>query len=100
MNRIKSASILVLLASCLLQTSVRAAGLEVPKSMPPIPNLAGKALTVNGPVDPGALGATMMHEHIFINLNHPISSGPTEATRVGFYLKPLTMDTFRDRARS
>lgn len=34
----------------------------------------------------------MMHEHIFINQNHPSVSGPREASRLGFYLKPLTMD--------
>ena len=92
MNSIRSASILLLLASCLLQISVRGGGLEVTKNTPPIPDLAGKVLTVNGPIDPAALGATMMHEHIFINQNHSSSSGPTEATRVGFYLKPLAMD--------
>jgi phosphotriesterase-related protein len=92
MNSIRSASILLLLTSCLLQISVRGGGLEVTKNTPPIPDLAGKVLTVNGPIDPAALGATMMHEHIFINQNHPSSSGPTEATRVGFYLRPLAMD--------
>jgi len=36
-------------------------------SRPSIPNLAGKALTVNGPVDPSGLGSTIMHEHLFID---------------------------------
>lgn len=36
-----------------------------------IPNLAGKVLTVNGPVDPSTLGETLMHEHIFINFKKP-----------------------------
>ena len=31
-----------------------------------IPNLAGKILTVTGPVDPWEVGPTIMHEHIFI----------------------------------
>ena len=56
------------------------------------PGLAGKVLTVNGPVDPESLGATMAHEHIFINRNHPNRPVPTEASRVRFYLRPLTMD--------
>ncbi len=30
--------------------------------------LAGKVLTVRGPVDPGGLGATLMHEHLFLDL--------------------------------
>ena len=57
-----------------------------------IPDLAGKVLTVNGPVVPETLGATMVHEHIFIDRNHPNRPVPTEATRVRFYLKPLTME--------
>ena len=91
MNQINRASSLLLLTGCLLQPSALGAHPGAEKNIPPIPDLAGKVLTVNGPVDPGVLGATMMHEHIFINQNHPSSSGPTEATRVGFYLKPLTM---------
>ena len=57
-----------------------------------VPDLAGKVLTVNGPVDPESLGAAMVHEHIFINRNHPNRPAPTEASRVRFYFKPLTMD--------
>ena len=57
-----------------------------------VPDLAGKVLTVNGPANPDSLGATMAHEHIFINRNHPNRPVPTTATRVRFYLKPLTMD--------
>ena len=34
----------------------------------PIPNIAGQAMTVNGLVDPGHLGSTIMHEHLFIEL--------------------------------
>ena len=29
--------------------------------------MAGKAMTVNGPIDPSRLGATIMHEHLFID---------------------------------
>ena len=57
-----------------------------------VPDLAGRVLTVNGPVDPDSLGATMVHEHIFIEGNHPNRPVPTEASRVRFYLRPLTMD--------
>lgn len=39
--------------------------------LPPIPNIAGKVLTVKGPVDPGVLGETLMHEHIFIDFQSP-----------------------------
>ena len=68
------------------------AGLRAQENSLQVPNLAGKVLTVNGPVDPDTLGATMVHEHIFINRNHPNRPVPTTATRVRFYLKPLTMD--------
>ena len=37
-------------------------------STPPAPNLAGKALTVNGPVPPEQLGISLMHEHLFCDL--------------------------------
>ena len=30
--------------------------------------LSGKVLTVRGPVDPGSLGTTLMHEHLFLDL--------------------------------
>ena len=57
-----------------------------------VPDLAGKVLTVNGPMDPDSMGAAMVHEHIFIDRNHSSQPVPREATRVRFYLKPLTMD--------
>ena len=36
------------------------------------PPLAGKVLTVRGPIDPSGLGMTLMHEHLFLDLrkNH------------------------------
>ena len=37
----------------------------------PIPNIAGKVQTVNGLIDPSALGETLMHEHIFIDFKKP-----------------------------
>lgn len=67
-------------------------GLRAQETPGQVPDLAGKVLTVNGPVAPDTLGATMVHEHIFINRNHPSRPVPTTATRVRFYLKPLTMD--------
>lgn len=33
-----------------------------------VPDLSGMAITVRGPVDPGQLGVTLTHEHIFIDL--------------------------------
>ena len=55
-------------------------------------DLAGKILTVSGPVDPGTLGVTMPHEHVFLNWNSSSQVPALGATKVGFYLKPLTMD--------
>jgi phosphotriesterase-related protein len=40
-------------------------------STPSIPNLAGKIMTVAGPIDPSALGLTLSHEHIFIDFSAP-----------------------------
>ncbi|UOQ55984.1 aryldialkylphosphatase [Leucobacter allii] len=36
-----------------------------------IPNLAGLVQTVLGPVPPAELGATLMHEHLFLDLRRP-----------------------------
>jgi phosphotriesterase-related protein len=35
---------------------------------PTIPDLAGRIQTVRGPIDPGDLGVTLTHEHVFIDL--------------------------------
>lgn len=43
-----------------------------------IPNLAGKVLTVLGPVDPSVIGPALMHEHIFIDFQSP---GPARQMR-------------------
>lgn len=53
-------------------------------SRPAIPNIAGKVMTVNGPIDPAALGETLMHEHVFINFQKspPMSPPPTDVTVV------------------
>ena len=31
-----------------------------------IPNVAGRAMTVRGPIDPDQLRITLMHEHLFV----------------------------------
>ena len=46
---------------------------------PAVPNLAGKVLTVAGPIEPSALGPTLMHEHIFIDFKRPASAIPAAA---------------------
>jgi phosphotriesterase-related protein len=43
---------------------------------PAVPNLAGKVLTVAGPIEPSALGPTLMHEHIFIDFKAPPAMVP------------------------
>ena len=39
-----------------------------------IPNLEGKILTVEGPIDPAQAGETLMHEHIFIHFKTPTTA--------------------------
>jgi phosphotriesterase-related protein len=46
---------------------------------PDIPNLAGRILTVTGPIDPSAAGETLMHEHIFIDFKAPPPMMPPPA---------------------
>ncbi len=67
-----------------------------------IPNLAGKILTVNGPIEPDMVGPAIMHEHIFIDLNDPTvdpeswrwakTVPPGGTTAIELYYRPLTMD--------
>lgn len=69
---------------------------------PSVPDMAGKVMTVAGPVPPEQLGHTLMHEHLFIDFSVPFDepdrwrlagrTRPTGATQVGFYNAPLTMD--------
>ena len=44
-----------------------------------MPDMAGKAITVNGPVDPNKLGPTLMHEHLFCDISwwNPPPPDPT-----------------------
>jgi phosphotriesterase-related protein len=67
-----------------------------------IPDISGKIMTVNGPVSPDTAGRTLMHEHLFIDLNLPYNDSerwrsaaldrPTSATAIGIYNRPLTLE--------
>lgn len=62
-----------------------------------IPNLAGKILTVTGPIDPAGLGSTLMHEHIFIDFQNPVSEANiSRATDLAFHLAPVSLQTLYD----
>ena len=57
--------------------------------------MTGRAMTVTGPVDPAALGMTVMHEHIFIDFTRGLTAGPaynTPATEVAFWDQKLTLE--------
>ncbi|MBS0280114.1 MAG: hypothetical protein JSR25_03055, partial [Proteobacteria bacterium] len=60
-------------------------------ALPPIPNIAGKVLTVHGPMAPSALGRTLMHEHIFINFQMAIPDPPNPATAAEMSREKLTL---------
>ena len=66
---------------------------QAPSRPAAIPDLAGKILTVTGPIEPSRLGQTLMHEHIFIDFQRPIPVTPTFASAedAKFYQQPLTM---------
>ena len=59
---------------------------------PPIPNMAGKVMTVRGPIDPGQLGVTIMHEHLFIVTEGMRLTYDMPATQVALWDQKLTMD--------
>jgi phosphotriesterase-related protein len=78
------------------------AGPQAPApATPPIPNMAGKVVTVNGPIDPAQMGMTLTHEHVFIDFTVPDESPagweatgrrrPVGATAIGLYQAPLTL---------
>jgi phosphotriesterase-related protein len=58
---------------------------------PAIPNIAGKVLTVHGPVAPSTLGETLMHEHIFVDFQLPMPEHSKHATEVGISIQPLSL---------
>jgi phosphotriesterase-related protein len=64
------------------------------KQPAPIPNIAGKVQTVNGLIDPSALGATLMHEHIFIDFKQtpPMIPPPTNIVVIQPPSKPAPGD--------
>lgn len=84
-------------------------GSQAPVSPSAVPNMAGKIMTVTGPIDPDELGQTTMHEHIFIDFTvmddtpeRWSAAGrvkPVGATAVGLYHAPLTMEILGAVAR-
>ncbi len=58
-----------------------------------VPDLAGKVMTVRGPIDPGQLGITLMHEHLFVATTRTyMPDDNTPATDWGLWEQELTMD--------
>ena len=55
-----------------------------------IPDISGKILTVQGPVDPGELGPTIMHEHVLLDYRGKRREGLT-ATQATFYEEPVSL---------
>ena len=54
-------------------------------------NIAGKAQTVLGPIDPSQLGVTLTHEHLLIDMS-PLFDPPEQAGAKGFYYKPVSLE--------
>jgi phosphotriesterase-related protein len=62
-----------------------------------VPNIAGKILTVTGPIDPSQLGSTLMHEHIFIDFQNPVTRAAiSRATDLQLHLSKVSIDTLHD----
>ena len=65
-----------------------------------VPNMAGKVMTVQGPIAPDELGPTLMHEHLFITLHRAFEPDLyTPATEWSLWEEELTMDKL-DMARN
>ena len=72
-----------ILTAILASSSAAAAGTPVSFRGIAIPDRAGTVMTVEGPVPPAALGLTLPHEHVFIDLAAPLGSrlpGPSSET--------------------
>ena len=58
-----------------------------------IPNIAGKVMTVRGPIGPSELGSTLMHEHILSDLRIYIQpTYYTPATEIALWDQKVTLD--------
>jgi phosphotriesterase-related protein len=99
---VKKNQVIGLLACVLAGLAVAAGPGAVAAQTVVIPDLAGRVLTVNGPIAPAALGYTLMREHVFVDLTTPEDqpdrwaavgrTRPIGATAVHLYEAPLTMD--------
>ena len=54
-------------------------------------NLAGKVQTVTGPIDPGDLGVTLSHEHVFVDQS-PFTSPPPQASARDLHYQPVSQE--------
>ena len=94
--RLASVVVVSLVALVVLQVSP-SAGTNQEATATGIPNLAGKVLTVVGPVDPEVLGQTIMHEHIFIDFQNPVArANISRATDMGLHLAPVSLDVLSE----
>ena len=94
--RLASVVVVSLVVLVVLQVSPRA-GTNQAATTVEIPNLAGKVLTVVGPVDPEVLGQTIMHEHIFIDFQNPVArANISQATDMGLHLAPVSLNVLSE----
>ena len=55
--------------------------------------MAGKAMAVDGPIDPDQIGATLMHEHLLLDLRRWAAPGEnTPVTEAALWDQKLTLD--------
>lgn len=93
-----TAALVVLLAGGLTVSAIA----QAPATRATIPSIAGKIMTVNGPIGPEQLGTTITHEHIFIDFTVPNETPeswaetgrvrPIGATALGLYNAPLGLE--------
>ena len=58
----------------------------------PVISMAGKAMSVRGPIDPNKLGATIMHEHLFIDHRKKVQpTYDTPATEIALWDQKVTL---------
>jgi len=95
-RRLRTGMRVAALATAMIATAAPTIAQEQAPPRPSvIPNMAGKILTVSGPIDPSQLGQTLMHEHIFIDFQRPVPRAPqfANAEDAAFYELPLSLAT-------
>jgi phosphotriesterase-related protein len=91
--------LIILILTMALAAVAATTGQSQSPSLPPIPNLQGKVMSVLGPMEPKKLGITLMHEHLLISTRTQVTGVRegqhreiTTATDMRLFLQPVSLE--------